>query len=203
MKLRLLNGAHSLIAYLGCLSGLHLVRDVMANPTALALVKRHMHHATKTLEPIDNFDFFEYANSLIVRFENPAIEHSCIQIAMDGSQKLSQRIFTLAAESLALGEPLDSYAFAIAAWMQFACGHDDEGGPLAISDPLAGPIRRAMEANGNNAERQIKAFANLEGLAHQNMLNEPRFTGLIQVQLEAIRALGTLKAAHSLMVAAH
>src|SRR6218665_509891 len=93
MKLRLLNGAHSLIAYLGQLQGLEFVRDVMAVPEYRIIVRRHMEEAVKTLDPVPGIDLAGYMDRLVERFENPTIAHRTQQIAMDGSQKLPQRIF--------------------------------------------------------------------------------------------------------------
>lgn len=199
MKLRLLNGSHSLIAYLGALAGMQYVRDAMANATIRALTRRHMQNATNTLAPMHGFDFNLYAEALVERFENRAIDHRCIQIAMDGSQKLSQRIFAPAAECVASGQPIDTFAFAIAAWIQFAGGLDDHNRPLELSDPLASAIRNALGAHKDSASSQIQALAKIDGFAHQDMLDHPNFARHVATHLDAIRGLGALAAAKALL----
>ncbi|MDE1993292.1 MAG: mannitol dehydrogenase family protein [Rhizobiaceae bacterium] len=119
MKLRLLNGSHSLIAYLGQLQKLEFVRDVMGVADNVALVRRHMQAAVRTLDPVPGIDLSHYMDQLVDRFANPAIAHRTLQIAMDGSQKLPQRLFQPAVDALALGSDGAEFAFAAAAWISY------------------------------------------------------------------------------------
>ena len=92
MKLRMLNGTHSMLAYAGFLAGLQYVRDVM-NDTAMAvLVQRHLQAAGQTLPRLPDMDAARYADALVARFSNPSIAHETWQIAMDGTEKLPQRL---------------------------------------------------------------------------------------------------------------
>ncbi|MFP1452345.1 hypothetical protein ACLB1N_13600 [Escherichia coli] len=92
MKLRMLNGSHSFLAYLGYLSGFAHISDCMQD--------RAFRHAARTLMldeqaptlQIKDVDLTQYADKLIARFANPALKHKTWQIAMDGSQKLPQRM---------------------------------------------------------------------------------------------------------------
>ena len=136
MKLRMLNGAHSFIAYAGLHHGLTHVRDVMTSPLraeAEALVRA----AARTLD--DALDTDGYAAALLTRFENPAIAHRCAQIAMDGSQKLPQRLLASAGETLAAGGDPVPFARAVAYWMAHIPTE-------ALNDPLADELRAAMRA---------------------------------------------------------
>ena len=135
MKLRMLNGAHSLIAYAGVLSGYTLVRDAMTDPVIADLVKRHIDAASLTLEPLDGIDFAHYAQELIVRFENPNIAHKTRQIAMDGTQKLPQRIFEPALESLRLGYSIDTFAITMALWIAHGVDCCGTGSDHELNDP--------------------------------------------------------------------
>ncbi|WP_436034150.1 mannitol dehydrogenase family protein [Rhizobium rhizogenes] len=119
MKLRLLNGSHSLIAYLGQLQKLEFVRDVMAVPKNVALVRRHMQAAVRTLDPVPGIDLAHYMDQLVERFANPAIAHRTQQIAMDGSQKLPQRLFQPAVDALSAGGDSAEFAFATAVWIAY------------------------------------------------------------------------------------
>lgn len=114
MKLRLLNGSHSLIAYMGQLAGLDYVRDVVADPQLRRAVVRHMTWAAGSLAPELETD--GYIQALLRRFANPAIDHATRQIAMDATQKLPQRWF---APATALAEDLGSLAFAMAVWLAY------------------------------------------------------------------------------------
>lgn len=117
MKLRLLNGSHTLIAHLGLLYGLDYVRDVMGVPELRALVARHMKAVLPTLDPVPGIDLDDYTRQLIARFANPAIAHRNVQIASDSSQKLPQRIFSPAAEALAAGGDAAEFAYVVGAWI--------------------------------------------------------------------------------------
>ena len=92
MKLRLLNGAHSALAYLGSLAGYETVSDAMVDPGLAAFVAALMEDASATLAIPSEAERARYRQSLIARFRNPALRHRLLQIAMDGSQKLPQRI---------------------------------------------------------------------------------------------------------------
>jgi fructuronate reductase len=140
MKLRLVNGTHSMLAYAGFLSGCRHVRDVMADPALTALVERHIKAATATLGSISGVDFVSYGQSLMTRFANPAISHETYQIAMDGTEKLPQRILEPAVYALEHGQPLRPFAFAIAAWMRYCLGRRDDGKTYALRDPRESEI---------------------------------------------------------------
>lgn len=117
MKLRLLNGSHTLIAHLGLLHGLDYVRDVMAVPELRRLVERHMKAVLPTLDPVPGIDLDDYTSQLIARFSNPAIAHRNAQIASDSSQKLPQRIFAPAMEAVAEGRDAAEFAYVVAVWI--------------------------------------------------------------------------------------
>ncbi|MGX9354664.1 mannitol dehydrogenase family protein [Roseobacteraceae bacterium S113] len=155
MKLRMLNGAHSLLAYTGALHDLSAVRDVMARPDLAALIRAHMEEAARSLPPIPGFEAQDYATALMTRFANPAIDHRCLQIAMDGSQKLPQRILAPAADLLQQGDPATSCARAIATWMRFLHGHSLNGAALPLDDPQAETLRALPKGDAAAALRAL------------------------------------------------
>ena len=116
MKLRMLNGSHSMLAYAGFHAGLPFVRDVMAHAPMAKLVRRHLAAAAATLPPIPGIDLIAYADALAARFENPGIAHETFQIAMDGSEKMPQRIFSAVPDARTHGVKIRPFAFATAPW---------------------------------------------------------------------------------------
>ncbi|MFC3099203.1 mannitol dehydrogenase family protein [Alteraurantiacibacter palmitatis] len=99
-KLRMLNGAHSLLAYRGLRAGHEFVHQAMGDPAIRTDVERLMRQeAAPTLIPAPGQDLAAYAAQLMQRFDNPALEHRLAQIAMDGSQKLPQRWLATLAEA--------------------------------------------------------------------------------------------------------
>ena len=87
MKLRLLNGSHSALAYLGFLAGFEHVFEVMRAPEFVEFVRRMMALEVAPTVHVPT-DLEAYQARLLERFANPAIRHRTAQIAMDGSQKL-------------------------------------------------------------------------------------------------------------------
>ena len=130
MKLRMLNGTHSLIAYAGYLAGFRCVRDAMQSDDLRSWVRAHLAAAARTLNPVAGIDYVEYANSLEARFANRAIAHETYQIAMDATEKLPQRIFAPALHALQHQQPLDTFALATAAWIRYCRGVDEAGSAL-------------------------------------------------------------------------
>jgi fructuronate reductase len=144
MKLRMLNGAHSMLAYAGFLSGRRYVRDTVAPGGFRPLIERHFKAAASTLPRLPAIDLSAYAQQLLSRFANPAIAHETYQIAMDGTEKLPQRIFAPALEALEKGLDVQPFAFAVAAWMRYCLGRLDDGTGFALRDPREEEIGRLL-----------------------------------------------------------
>jgi fructuronate reductase len=157
LKLRMVNGSHSTIAYLGAMAGWETVDRAIMQGALQRLVHDLMAHEIEpTLPPLPGLDLAAYRSRLLVRFANPALAHRTQQIAMDGSQKLPQRLLSTARDRLAAGAPLSRLALAIAAWLHYLRGIDERGRPYPIEDPLADPLRRLRaqaDAFGDPIER--------------------------------------------------
>lgn len=158
MKLRMLNGTHSLIAYLGFLKGHQHVCDVMADANLLPIVEAHLEAASKTLHPLPEIKFSDYAKSLVERFKNSNILHETYQIAMDGSQKMPQRIFEPCVSALEAGAPINSFALATASWIRFCKGCDANGNSYKLRDPREAELLNAYEIGKADAVKITQAF---------------------------------------------
>ena len=137
MKLRLLNGSHSLMAYLGYVAGFETIAETIIDPAFERLVTALMLEAAATLAPIPGVDFATYRAQLIERFANPANGHRCAQIAADGSQKVPQRWIAVANERLAKGLDVNALTLATAGWIRYLYGKDEMDTAITISDPHA------------------------------------------------------------------
>jgi fructuronate reductase len=164
MKLRVLNGSHSLIAYTGFLAGHTYVRDVMGFQPLARLVWRHMRAAAATLSPLEGIHFDDYCDALASRFANPAIAHETYQIAMDGTEKLPQRLLEPSANALEHGQDIRPFAFAVAAWMRYCIGRGDDGAPYDLRDPREDEIRTAVASARSDAHAICDALHALTGL---------------------------------------
>ncbi len=189
MKLRMLNGAHSMIAYLGTCAGLTSVRDVMAIPELMRLVRVHMHAAAETLPEVPGLEPGAYADALVTRFENPAIDHRCLQIAMDGSQKMPQRLFFAAAERLQREVGVETFAFATACWLH----HVERSGADALNDPMAADLLRAIA--GADARASVVAVGSLPGIAETRLFEHPDWIEGVASALTMVRDHGALATA--------
>lgn len=135
-KLRILNGAHSTLAYAGLALGHETVFEAMSDAALAGFVTRLVHHDIRaSLPPVDGLDTESYANAVLDRFRNPAIRHLLAQIAWDGSQKLPYRLLDTVHEALEAGRPVDRLAVPIAAWIAFI--RRKAAANETITDPLA------------------------------------------------------------------
>ncbi len=192
MKLRMLNGSHSLIAYLGAVAGFEAVRDVMAVPALRAVVQTHIHAAAATLPSMPGFDPARYAADLITRFENPAIRHLCLQIATDGSQKMPQRIFAAAADALALGQNGASFARATAIWLRFLQGRSDTDKVLVPNDPLAETLMLAAISGAGDPMAVVTEVARCLQAFGKAPFTSPEWRMRVAADLGSLRDIGVL-----------
>nr|WP_206066310.1 mannitol dehydrogenase family protein [Novosphingobium sp. ERN07] len=146
-KLRMLNGAHSLLAYCGLKAGYTYVHEAVADPTLHHLAETLMRHdAAPTITPAPNQNLAAYADALIARFANPALNHRLSQIAMDGSQKIPQRWLETLAENAAQGRHCPAILDGIAAWIHHLT---DANG--TVDDPFSCELVSAI-ATGDPVE---------------------------------------------------
>jgi len=137
-KLRMLNGAHSALAYIGLERGHDYVHQAIAHPDIRSVIERLIRHeAAPTIAAAPGQDLSAYADALLDRFANPALHHRLIQIAMDGSQKIPQRWLETLAWHQARGARCPSLEAAVAAWIAFLRSDHP------IDDPLAEQLREA------------------------------------------------------------
>lgn len=194
MKLRLLNGSHSCIAYLGYLAGCETVSEAMANPDFERFVRGLMEEATPTLTVPPATDLAAYKAALIERFKNPALKHRTWQIAMDGSQKLPQRLLGTIGDCLSSGAPFGHLALGVAAWMRYVTGVDENGRAIEVRDPLATGLRKIADAAGPKAERLAPALLAVEAIFGSDLVTDPRFVGAVTEKLARLFAKGAREA---------
>ncbi|MDE3080502.1 MAG: mannitol dehydrogenase family protein, partial [Paracoccaceae bacterium] len=144
-KLRMLNGPHSLIAYLGQLRGHAYVHAAIADPVVAAAARGLMREAAETLPDGVRADAGDYAEALMARFANPALAHALAQIAMDGSIKLGVRILPVIADRAVRGQASPFAAFGVAAWVAFVLRETAAG--RALNDPQAAALAQDAGAS--------------------------------------------------------
>lgn len=149
-KLRMLNGAHSALAYLGLERGHHFVHEAIADPALRPLVERLMRaEAATSFASAPEQDLGGYADALLDRFADPTLNHRLTQIAMDGSQKIPQRWLETLEAQRRQGRDCPAILTALAAWLRHL-----RGDVRIVEDPLAEALARLWSENG---ERGIAA----------------------------------------------
>ena len=196
-KLRLLNGAHSAVAYLGALSGHEHVHEAVAVPAFRAYVEALWDEAQTTLNPPPGLDVAAYRAELMARFSNSALMHRTRQIAMDGSQKLPQRLLAGAAERLAADQGIEAMALGVAAWMRWQEGVTEQGESVVVDDPLASRTAELIKASETD-EAQVRALLGLTAVFPASLAEEPRFVEAVTAAFLALREHGALEAARRL-----
>jgi fructuronate reductase len=190
-KLRLLNGAHSAMAYLGGLAGIEFIHQMVARPDVVRFVNRLWNEAETTLTPPPGLDIAAYRAELIVRFANPALQHRTRQIAMDGSQKLPQRLLATIAARLAREQPIEALALGVAAWMRWQGGRDDAGAGFQVDDPLAEVTARLVAASPDPAG-QVDALLSLSKVFPAGLVADPRLREPLVRHLDVLSHRGAL-----------
>ncbi|MED8252576.1 mannitol dehydrogenase family protein [Escherichia coli] len=178
MKLRMLNGSHSFLAYLGYLAGYQHINDCMED--------EHYRHAAYGLMlqeqaptlKVQGVDLQDYANRLIARYSNPALRHRTWQIAMDGSQKLPQRMLDSVRWHLAHDSKFDLLALGVAGWMRYVGGVDEQGNPIEISDPLLPVIQKAVQSSAEGKAR-VQSLLAIKAIFGDDLPDNSLFTAKV------------------------
>ena len=138
-KIRLFNGVHSTLAYIGEVEGIEFVSDAIVHPVIAPFVKAlQVNEMTPSIVDSAGIDLISYARTIRERISNPTLHHRAHQIAMDGSQKMQQRIFDAANDLVKLGKPATLHSTAIAIWIHFLATNKEIDDPLAHKlSPLA------------------------------------------------------------------
>jgi fructuronate reductase len=178
-KLRLLNGAHSTLAYTGSLAGYETVSSAMSDPALATFVRRMMVEDIRAgLAAPKGLDLDQYIEAVLRRFGNPTIRHLLSQIAWDGSQKLPFRILPTIAENLAAGRSIARLCVPLAAWFHFIRWMARQ--ERQIMDPLSAQLTElAKQCNGDPAH-DVSAFLGLEKVFSAELARNAKFRAALE-----------------------
>ncbi|EES0365486.1 mannitol dehydrogenase family protein [Escherichia coli] len=178
MKLRMLNGSHSFLAYLGYLAGYQHINDCMEDEHyRYAAYGLMLQEQAPTLK-VQGVDLQDYANRLIARYSNPALRHRTWQIAMDGSQKLPQRMLDSVRWHLAHDSKFDLLALGVAGWMRYVGGVDEQGNLIEISDPLLPVIQKAVQSSAEGKAR-VQSLLAIKAIFGDDLPDNSLFTAKV------------------------
>ncbi|MEC9484051.1 MAG: mannitol dehydrogenase family protein [Halomonas sp.] len=191
MKLRMLNGSHSLLAYLGALDGVETVADAVSRHNIAALLKRYMQdEAAPTLSMPAGTDLMAYAERLLARFANDSLRHRTHQIAMDGSQKLPQRWLSGAQARLEAKGSIACTALGVAAWIRYTRGDNLHGQPHAVDDPMTATFADLHRRHAESDDALITAFLGLEAIFPRALAADSRFSRPVLAAYRSLKARG-------------
>jgi len=204
LKLRMVNGTHSAIAYLGALAGWQTVDQAMRQPVLVSFLEALMREEIEaTLPELPGHNLKNYRDSLLARFTNTALAHRTQQIAMDGSQKIPQRWLNTIKELQAQKKPYARLALCLAAWIQYLGGVDTLGVAYSVQDPLNDLLQEtlvivARQATSNQspdalALRQTQAIFGLKEI-FDNLGQDNGLIAIVARQLVKIRNIGITRA---------
>ncbi|WP_417882956.1 mannitol dehydrogenase family protein [Vibrio rumoiensis] len=164
MKLRLLNGTHSSIAYLGYLAGYQTVSETMADQDFSTFIRYLMDKEISPSVNVKGIDLEAYKDQLIMRYQNTALQHRTWQIAMDGSQKLPQRFLQTIEYGFANDLNVSGLVLAVAAWMKYVSGVDEQAKAIDVRDPLKATFDDIWRTHGDSISDVVSAFLSLDSV---------------------------------------
>ncbi|MEP3295883.1 MAG: mannitol dehydrogenase family protein [Pseudoruegeria sp.] len=177
MKLRLLNGAHSCIAYAGLRRGHSTVAQAVRDKVILKQVRDLWSETTATLVPPQGVDLDVYTDALILRFQNEALHHELLQIASDGSQKLPQRVLDPIRDRISTQQPFIALARIVSDWLSIVTHKTAAGFTFPLSDPLQAILR---PKNGTVSSMELLNVSEVFGA---DLASSEAFHSVIQGQL--------------------
>jgi fructuronate reductase len=186
MKLRMLNGSHSTMAYAGYLGGYQFINEVMGDPAYAKLVHDLMTEEAMPTLDMPGTDLGAYRDQLLERFRNPALKHRTWQIAMDGSQKLPQRLLGTIRDRLKAGQGIDRLALGVAAWMRYVTGVDEAGEEIDVRDPHALRMHAIAADAGDDPEALFEGLVSLREVFGSDLAENAVFREAVIGHLESL-----------------
>lgn len=186
MKLRLLNGTHQAMAYLGCLAGLRYAHEACQDEELAAFLRRYMaDEAAPTVPEVPGIDLAAYQDTLIDRFSSPAVKDTLARLAAETSDRIPKFVLPVITARLRAGLSVDAGALLVASWARYAEGVDDAGEPIDVVDRK----KDALQAAAASHDSDILAFlrdADLFG----SLAEDARFTEPYAAHLHSLRRRG-------------
>ena len=182
-KLRMVNGAHSCIAYMGLLAGWTTVDQAIDHPLLRDYIEVMLRdEVAPTLAGVDVTD---YTQRLISRFFNPRLKHACAQIAMDGSHKIPLRLLATIRDGIAQGSPIERLCLGVGAWLTWLPNVQDTDDPNAVHLRATAATAKKLLSPHDRVRMLVGAIGGFEQL-----IKEPKFINTIARSLTLIDVHG-------------
>lgn len=195
MKLRLLNGSHQALCYLGYLAGYRYAHEVCQDPLFAEFLLAYMDtEATPTLEAVPGIDLDAYKPNLIARFSNPQIRDTLARLCMESSDRIPKWLLPVIRENLASGGPIALTTAVVAAWARYSEAIDEQGEPIIVIDRLRDTLVASAQRQGTDP----LAFVRNREL-FGDLVDDERFTAAYLSALDSLHTNGARKTLEHLL----
>lgn len=136
MKIRILNGGHAVIAYLGGLMDIHFVHEAMQTPLVRDYLKKVIDDEIRpTIGPVPGTNLEAYQIQIERRFSNPKIADTIRRLCFDGLNRQPKFIVPPIADRLKAGKSINGLALESALWCRYCFGTTESGKIIDPNDP--------------------------------------------------------------------
>lgn len=191
IKMRLLNGGHSAIAYLSVLLGYTEVSQALNDPLIRELLEAFLDEVTSTLPHVPSMDLAEYKASIIRRFSNPAIRDQVLRICSEGSAKIAKFIVPTVRAMFSTGRQPQILSIVVALWLYSMRGTDEEGRATRVTDSSAGLWEEFVRTGCRDVHAAFAVTSVFGGLGAA----EDSFMSQISYWLDSLESCGAREAA--------
>ena len=189
-KMRLLNGGHSSLGYMGDLLGFSTIADAASDAQLQSLLIGYMKEARITVPTLPGIDLDDYTATVVRRFSNPAIRDQVARICSDGCAKMDKFLAPVLADLLAAGASARFASFVVASWLHYLRGADEHGRQMILSDPMLPSLSRFIVGGCADASLALEARPALHEIARAY----PLFPAQVQASLDRLRTGGVRQA---------
>jgi mannitol 2-dehydrogenase len=142
VKTRLLNGAHTAMAYLGWLAGHRTTAATVADPVMRTFLTEMLHtEIAPLLPPVPEMATDAYVAMVLERLANDPIADPLSRLCRRGSTKVPAYLLPSLVEAREQGRPAPLMTLALAGWFRYLQGTDLAGDPIDITDARADELR--------------------------------------------------------------
>jgi len=193
MKLRTLNGSHSMLAYSGAVLGYEWIHQAVNDPLLRKLVLRQMRNEMQVTIPVPaGFNMQAYQNAIIARFTNEAIPYGTHQVAMDGSLKVIPRLLLPAIELLEKQQLPSMILVSLACWLRYLQGVDEAGKCYDIHDPQSELLQTLAKKYQDDPKALVNAICCETSIFPRQIKENSAFLQRLTDNLSKITQLGLL-----------
>lgn len=194
LKLRMLNGCHSSIAYLGSLLGDEYIHETIARAEVQEFIERLMcDEQSKSLTVPAGIDVQDYSKTIIERFKNKYVPYRNAQVATDGSLKLPQRLLFSAVDLRQKELSPTLIALAVAAWISYLVAYQ-KNQAYPVNDPNLAVLEGLISENNESEVALVKGIMQNAGVFPGSLKDDTMFECLVVKHYKNIASVGVSKA---------